>query len=604
MVMQKDKDESFFYPLGITVTPLGFCVKVIRKCEKLYLNLYTRNMEEAVERIEFPKEKRIGDVWILQSNIHLKKAYEYALEDEKGLFPDEYGRLFSGRDSFGKISLIDNPRRTPVFIGDFNWGEDLEKTKKFKYMEFNKAFIYRVHVRGFTKSASSKVVDRGTFKGLTEKTDYLKEIGADAIDIMPATEFDEFIRVRGSWISLFDSEKKESIRTNYWGYTKSLNFAPKASFSTRKHRNPVNEYKSMVKAMHEAGIAVIQEFFFTNKQRISYITDVLRYWKTEYHVDGFHITGVGYNDEIVKDPYLSDSKFIFTDKIFEIKNKNIISMDYGYMNNMRKYLKGDEGMVPFAVSAISDNNNFLNFIADINGFSLADIYKYDYKHNDANGEDNADGSNMNFSWNCGFEGDTKRIQVLHLRKKMYLNAVFALMISKGAICINSGDEVLQSKSGNNNTYCQDNEISWFNWKLINKNKYFLKFLISMLDFRRKYLLNANLGEHRLSIHGMQVWKPDFEYYNRQMGILIEGERDVYMILNMHWEGHEFFLPTVKRGSAWHILVNTDDIKAPFKDEVISERLYNQRKLMVAGRSCVILIDKEIKREESGKKVSL
>ena len=321
MVVQNERGRSYSYPLGITVTPSYFCVKVIRKCERLYLNLYERNEEAPVERIEFPKESRIGDVWFLQINTRLKKTFEYALEDEKGLFPDEYGKCFSGRDSFGKTSLIDNPRRCPVFISEFDMENDLENNLDNKTLD--EAFIYRLHIRGFTKSNSSKDVDKGTFKGLISKVDYLKDLGVDFVDIMPATEFDEFIRVGGSWISLFDKEKKvkqEKIRINYWGYANSLNFAPKASYSTRKNRNPVNEYKSMVKSLHEAGIGVIQEFFFA-KKNISYIIDVLRYWKIEYHIDGFHLTGVDYCDDIVKDPYLLKCKFIFTNKtIFNMQN--------------------------------------------------------------------------------------------------------------------------------------------------------------------------------------------------------------------------------------------------------------------------------------------
>ena len=590
MVVRVDRDKSFYYPAGITVTPSFFCIKVLRKCKKLYLNLYERNVEKEVEKIEFPPESRVGDVWFIKVDMRLKKTFEYAFEDENGHFADEYGKSFSGRDSFGKVSLIDNKRRSPVYIADFDWGNDFDNVKTVENKNLDTAFIYRLHVRGFTKSNSSKIVDKGTFKGISEKTDYLKKIGADFIDIMPATEFDEFIRVAGSFFSLFDKEKKEKIILNYWGYANSLNFAPKASYATKRYRNPVNEYKAMVKAMHEAGIGVIQEFFF-DKKSIGYIIDVLRFWKLEYHIDGFHLAGVNYCEEIVRDPYLLNSKFIFSNKIYDIRSENIISMDYDYMNNMRKYLKGDEGMIPFVSNAVSDKNGYLNFIADINGFSLADIYKYDYKHNDANGEDNEDGSNMNFSWNCGFEGDTKKLQVLNLRKKMYLNAVLLLMISRGAVGVCSGDEVLQSKDGNNNTYCHDNDKSYFNWKLVNKNKDFLDFFVAMLEFRRKYILTG-INKHKISIHGMQVWKPDFEYYNRQMGMLIEGKTDIYIILNMHWDRHEFCLPTIKKGSVWHILVNTDDINTPFKGDG-AVKVDNHRKIAVEGRSCVILVEKLI-----------
>ena len=175
MVVRVDRDKSFYYPAGITVTPSFFCIKVIRKCKKLYLNLYERNVEKEVEKIEFPPESRVGDVWFMKVDMRLKKTFEYAFEDENGHFADEYGKSFSGRDSFGKVSLIDNERRSPVYIADFDWGNDFDNVKAVEDKNLDTAFIYRLHVRGFTKSNSSKIVDKGTFKGISEKTDYLKK---------------------------------------------------------------------------------------------------------------------------------------------------------------------------------------------------------------------------------------------------------------------------------------------------------------------------------------------------------------------------------------------------------------------------------------------
>ena len=154
MVIQTERGRSFSYPLGIIVTPSFFCIKVIRKCKCLYLNLYERNVEEPIEKIEFPSESRIGDVWFLQVNMRLKKTFEYSLEDEKGLFVDEYGKCFSGRDSFGKLSLMDNPMRSPVFVSEFNWDNDFENTKILNNKDLDNSFIYRLHLRGFTKSSS------------------------------------------------------------------------------------------------------------------------------------------------------------------------------------------------------------------------------------------------------------------------------------------------------------------------------------------------------------------------------------------------------------------------------------------------------------------
>ena len=146
-------------------------------------------------------------------------------------------------------------------------------------------------------------------------------------------------------------------------------------------------------------------------------------------------------------------------------------------------------------------------------------------------------------------------------------------------------------------YSQDNDISYFNWKLVNKNKDFLDFVRAMLEFRREYILGGE--KSKTSVHGMQVWKPDFEYYNRQMGILIEGKQDIYIILNMHWDRHEFSLPTIKRGSSWKILVNTDDINTPFKKEAVNTK--DQRKISVEGRSCMVLIAEEDKKADVRKK---
>lgn len=579
------------YPLGLTPTPAGMVIKVFRNCENLSLKLFQRNEKEAWDSCPFPLESRVGDCWAMEVLISKgeKKNLEYALEDEKGEFPDPYGKTFSGQDSWGKESLWNKPRRSPVYIREFDWEGDIPVE-----LDLRKSVIYRVHVRGFTKSASSRAVQKGTFHGIVEKIPYLKSLGIDAVDLMPCAEFEELEKTAPSWSSLFHSSEA-AFRMNYWGYKKALQFAPKASYCTKRSRDPVREYQSMAKALHQAGIALIQEFFFTPDMQISYVLEVLRYWKLMFHVDGFHITGIPSSREILADPLLKGSKMLFSNGC-DSPSPQGLGLDYSFMNQLRRFLKGDEGMLPAIADYLGAEGKAVHFAADINGFSLADVFAYNYKHNEDNGEENQDGESVNYSWNCGAEGETKKKNILLLRKKMFRNALLLLLLTPGCVLICSGDEFGQTRQGNNNAYCQDNEISWLDWKNLTKNEDRLEFFKGMVQLRKQLLpalyREKEAGEEKfhppLSLHGTMAWQPELDYHRHELALLLERERSYYIMYNMHWEAHEFLLPTLKKGVLWRIMVDTD---APAAIAGAGEEmpLENQRQILLAPRSAVVLV---------------
>ena len=213
----------------------------------------------------------------------------------------------------------------------------------------------------------------------------------------------------------------------------------------------------------------------------------------------------------------------------------------------------------------------VNFITCHDGFTMWDLYSYNEKHNLDNGWDNTDGDNNNNSWNCGAEGWTDRQDVIRLRKKLVRNAFAALMTSQGVPMMYAGDEFLNTQYGNNNAYCQDNEISWLNWDLLLENHKISQFVKEMIRFRKKHPVlrsrgkNALCGLPSVSFHGEEPWKFKEDYENHLLGVLFAGrEKDsdtddiVYVMMNMHWEPHTVRLPELPLDYFWEIFSDTAD----------------------------------------------
>jgi len=594
--------ESF--PIGITKIPGGFHVCVVSPGKKCSVVLYRRNEEKPFRKIDFPEEDRTGDVWSMDVEADDLSDMEYAFEDETHVFPDPYAKSYSGRDTWRKKDLTGAQVRSPLFPEEFDWEGD----RPLK-IPFEESILYKIHVRGFTESVTSEVIQKGTFEGVTEKIPYLKELGVTAVELMPCQEFEEIIVL---------PDGTPSGKVNYWGYTKAYRYAPKASYCRKKDRSPASELKTMVKEFHRANLEVIPEIYFDGTETVCYILDVLHYWVMAYHVDGIHLVGNVPAEQVAGDPYLTDTKLLFDnwDNSPCGRIKHLASCNEGFEQDMRRFLKGDEGMISRLIFHTKNNPKnaaSVNFMANTNGFTMMDMVSYDIKHNEENGENNEDGTEFNYSWNCGTEGETKKKKILDLRMQQLRNAWLLLLLSQGTPLVLSGDEFGQTKLGNNNSWCQDNGISWLNWKLTKTNHRLLEFVKHGIAFRKahpvfhypeepKVLDTLAKGIPDVSYHGVNAWQPEFENWRRQLGILYcgeyarqkDGETDhsFYVLYNMHWEAHEFALPNPGKGFVWFLSMDTSDQKDngfyPIGEEVL---LPDQKIYTMPARTIAVLIEK-------------
>ena len=557
---------GFPFPQGCTVEgqTANFSVAVPegQTCE---LIIYKKGARTSAFSQKMPYSDVAGNLHFLSVVLEQPEDYEYCYKIGGKIVPDPYGKAFSGREHWSVSKGKEKRKlRTRIVTDTFDWGKS-----QFPHLKKEDVIAYSLHVRGFTKHSSSGVAHKGTFDGVTEKLPYLQKLGINQIHLMPVYEFDENQR-----------------HVNYWGYGKAYFFAPKASYAAG---DPVNEMKSLVRQMHLAGIEVILEMPFTEGTTFSLILDCLRYWVMQYHVDGFIVNPYICNpDELAKDPVLAKSK--------------ILKKEDGFQNVMRRFLKGDEGVVTdvmYQTRKRWDLEGIYNCITTHTGFTLKDLVSYDGKHNEANGENNQDGPDYNYSWNCGAEGLTRKKAVLELRKNQMRNAMFLLLLSQGVPCILAGDEFANSQKGNNNVYCQDNPIGWLNWRNLLKEQEMYQFVKQLIKFRKKYRLfhqekellgidQSGCGMPDVSYHGEMAWRAPTEVASRQIGIYYSSqdkeEADCFVAYNMHWLEHEFALPALKKGRKWYRAASTKE--GILKDLVVLE---NQRNIELDEREIVVLV---------------
>ncbi|MEG2440574.1 MAG: alpha-amylase family glycosyl hydrolase [Acetivibrio sp.] len=592
--MQKIKCGNPF-PLGVSQTVEGvqfsFYSKDAKKCS---LHLFKQG-EEAADSILVLDHYRVGDVFTV-CFIHEKlkdlRGYEYLYMVDGKIEIDPYAKAISGRENWG---IQENPPvlRGKIYEEPFDW--EGEKPLKIPYSEL---FPYRLHVRGFTKHSSSKVEAKGTFAGICEKIPYLQELGINGLFLMPCYEFNERI-----------SAPKEDIKLNYWGYGKdAFYFTPKASYARNKE-NPQNEMKEMIKLLHKAQMEVIMDLYFPEETNPILIMDCIRFWITEYHIDGFRMNeNVVLVDIIAKDPLIGSVKLWASywkeGSCQKGKIRKLAELNDGFLVTARKYLKSDEGQVSafmYGWRKNPENMGVINYIANTNNFTLMDMVSYDIKHNEDNGEQGKDGTDYNYSWNCGVEGKTRRKSVMALRNKQIKNALLMLYLSQGTPLLLGGDEFGNSQEGNNNPYCQDNKITWLNWNDIQKNKEIYEFVKELIAFRKEHPIlhleeglkgndYQSSGYPDLSFHGTKAWYVDESNYSRLLGIMLNGEykktadgktdNSFYLAFNMHWEAHSFDLPRLPSEKRWMVKWDTSE-KLSDKD------MKNQRDYLVNARTIVV-----------------
>ena len=606
--------------MGLTQTDGGIHVSAVAAAKACSLLLFVKedkNGKEArfreVRNIPFPEEGKTGHVW----SMTLKGAFDdlyYAFEADGTRFSDPYGRSFAGRERWGRLSHAKRLLLTPVAEPEFDWQGD-----RPLHIPYEDSIVYRAHVRGLTKHASSGTEHRGTFRGVVDKIPYFKELGITTLELLPAVEFQEVMmpeNVEGNPYGM----SEPTGRLNYWGYAKAGMFAPKASYAD-PGTNPVTEFKYMVRELHKAGLEVVPELYFSGKEVPEFVLETVRFWVREYHVDGIHLTGYAPTVLLAKDPYLADTKLWAlsweAEKPAAGEKKHLGEYNDGFLIDMRRALKGDEEQMSSLIYRNRRNpaeTGVLNFMAGTNGFTMMDMVSYDQKHNEANGENNRDGSDYNYSWNCGAEGHVRKKKIQELRSRQLRNAMLLLFLSQGTPVLLAGDEFGNSQNGNNNAYCQDNEISWLNWNLNKWDQALLDFVKHVIAFRKAHPVFHMEQEPRvmdylacghpdISYHGVNAWQPEFENFRRQIGILYcgayakkpNGENDdfFFVIFNMHWEPHSFALPNLPKNLVWSLAFDTSDSAAGgYYEEGQERQILNQKNYMVPSRSVLVFQGKK------------
>lgn len=608
------------YPLGAhPVNDSTICFSYIKKYSSVSgcgVILYDRASGRQLMRLPFGDDERIGNIYCKTVTDLDPYDISYLFYEGEQLVPDPHARLFTGKYTYGRERAL-SEWRAVLPRGDFDWQGDTRPR-----VPYRDSIVYLAHVRGFTRHTSSGVAHRGTFAGMTEKLDYLRESGITTVELQPAYEFAEIAteaeREQTAQFPAAQSpaDAEAHKRLNYWGYKAGYYYAPKAGYSASE--DCVTEFKTLVHEMHRRGLELVMQFYFPREVSPLEIPDILRFWVLEYHVDGFRLMGEDLPVELIaRDALLADTKiwhtFYDADKLYA-KNEHpetvhLAAYQDDYLYTMRRFLKGDDNLVSPVLEQlrrIPDKLGRIHYLTNYSGFTMMDLVSYDRKHNEANGEDNRDGNDSNCSWNCGEEGTSRRKRVRELRRRQYRNALALLMLTGSTPLIFMGDEFGNSQRGNNNPYCQDNAVTWLDWRDLEKNADLYEFWLKMVRLRREHpifhpahtwkVMDAlSCGYPDLSFHGANAWRPSLEAYSRQVGIMYcgkyahkaDGQEDdfFYLGINMYWEPQRLALPKLPKGMRWKRLWTTGDEPVDGAEPVSTEP---EAVVVTVGGRCIDL----------------
>lgn len=583
-------------------------------------------------RIPFSDKGKRGSLYgvVLESandQPFLYVAYNYFRGDLE--YTDPLAKKIEGLKTFGGGSQGKRLTRGSLVSSTFDWGGDEPLC-----IPYEDTIVYGLNVRSFTMHGSAGVKHRGTFEGVAEKVLYFKELGITAVELMPAYEYDECLYpVNGPFTkgNRLDEDICENadFRVNCWGYQEGFYFAPKASYSAA---DPEISFQSMVKTLHANGIEVWMQFYFVPGMQPSRILDILKFWVIHYHVDGFRLCGFELPFALIaRDPVLKETKLrstyfpveeIYGDPSVRPVYRNLAVTNGSFRTDMRRFLKGDENLVNAFLTLHRQNPAVyatINEIADYDGFSLMDLVSYDRKHNEANGENNRDGTDRNFSWNCGMEGESRKRQITELRKRQIKNALTFLFLSQGVPYLFAGDEFGNTRHGNNNAYCQDNETGYVKWKKTKFGMEILDFTKHLIALRKthavfhqqnelKVLDYKSVGYPDISYHGAEAWRPDVSYVSRTIGMMLCGsylepaDRSFYLGINMHWIDHKLALPKLPKGQMWVPVFSTfaeNPQKKAAACDCAETTVDEQPENVIAaipGRSCMLYMSSNVHTE--------
>lgn len=592
--------------LGVTKNgkDINFAV-VVRDKKPCSLLLYSAGSPEPEMEIPFTEQMRFGDICAMKISGLSFRQYEYNYRIGEEIISDPYARALAGREVWGKSTSGPHEIRGKIELRSFAWQND-----EPLHLPYQECVLYVTHPRGFTMDPSSKVRRPGTFAGIREKIPYLKRLGITQLELMPVYEFAEREQAKKGKKHK-PIRKNAGERINYWGYGPACYFAPKASYSASG--DPVREMKELVRELHKNGIELILEFYFPPRTDPNLIQDCIRYWVLEYHIDGVHVNSQGTPlTALALDPLLGDtrimSEYFPMDQIYEDEYEPRVRILAEYNDDFlvkaRRFLRGDEDMLWQITDSMRRNPaqfTVVNYMAGHNGFTLTDAVTYDLKHNEANREDNRDGQDWNYSCNYGAEGPVKDRRINSIRRRQIRNAFLILLLSQGIPAVYGGDEMGNSQMGNNNVYCQDNELSWIQWSRKKADLKMQQFVREAIAFRKGHPAFGRVKEYRmkdylskgmpdLSYHGRRAWYREFESYNRQVGILYAGAytgaETLYVLYNMHTEEHELALPTLSEDQRWYVIADTGREDGVFSGN--GELLEDQKMAAVPPQTILIL----------------
>ena len=674
---------GFFRMYGACVASNGVSFTInSHGATRCTLLLFKPQAPKPYARIPFPDSYRIGDTYSMLVYDIKPDEFEYAfsfdgpyepakglLFNEENVLLDPYSRAVTGQRKWGEKPEggKDFEYRARVVKSSFDWGNIKQLEQPFEDL-----VIYEIHVRGYTKDKSSGVSAPGTFAGLKDKIPYLKDLGINAVELMPIFEFDEMESARVvDGVQLY----------NYWGYNTVSFFAPNTSYAfNEEHNHEGDELKSLIKALKENGIEVILDVVFNHTAEgnemgpcfsfkgidnnvyymltpdahyynfsgcgnvmncnhpvvRSFIINCLRHWAIEYRVDGFRfdlasILGRDQNgapmanppilESLAFDPVLGKMKLIAeawdAGGLYQVGSfpswNRWAEWNGRYRDDMRSFLKGDDGMAGNAITRITGSRDLyspesrghkasVNFLTCHDGFTLYDLYSYNEKHNEKNGWNNTDGDNNGHSWNCGAEGETDDPNVNGLRRRLIKNAFAALLCSRGPAMFFAGDEFCNTQFGNNNAYCQDNIISWLDWGRLEEFKEIHDFVRHMIQFRKEHPILRKMTKPsscqfpEISVHNGTPFNASTDYKTKLIGIMYAGRNEedteddiVFYCMNAYWEPLVMQLPVLPNGKHWHVDTNTNAEYFDGEDFTEKTELLGVNTIRVPARTTIILV---------------
>lgn len=674
---------GFFRMYGACVASNGVSFTInSHGATRCTLLLFKPQAPKPYARIPFPDSYRIGDTYSMLVYDIKPDEFEYAfsfdgpyepakglLFNEENVLLDPYSRAVTGQRKWGEKPEggKDFEYRARVVKSSFDWGNIKQLEQPFEDL-----VIYEIHVRGYTKDKSSGVSAPGTFAGLKDKIPYLKDLGINAVELMPIFEFDEMESARVvDGVQLY----------NYWGYNTVSFFAPNTSYAfNEEHNHEGDELKSLIKALKENGIEVILDVVFNHTAEgnemgpcfsfkgidnnvyymltpdahyynfsgcgnvmncnhpvvRNFIIDCLRHWAIEYRVDGFRfdLASILGRDQygapmanppilesLAFDPVLGKMKLIAeawdAGGLYQVGSfpswNRWAEWNGRYRDDMRSFLKGDDGMAGNAITRITGSRDLyspesrghkasVNFLTCHDGFTLYDLYSYNEKHNEKNGWNNTDGDNNGHSWNCGAEGETDDPNVNGLRRRLIKNAFAALLCSRGPAMFFAGDEFCNTQFGNNNAYCQDNIISWLDWSRLEEFKEIHDFVRHMIQFRKEHPILRKMTKPsscqfpEISVHNGTPFNASTDYKTKLIGIMYAGRNEedteddiVFYCMNAYWEPLVMQLPVLPNGKHWHVDTNTNAEYFDGEDFTAKTELLGVNTIRVPARTTIILV---------------